>query len=385
MSAHLHAPILVTLAQALARAGAPSGTGAFTGSIVLGRDRGLALGRPEHTPDSERSTRRSDWPTRAPAARGQRGRRFLDRSMPLPDRASSCGRIYYFSRPCTIRPNGTCWNTLTRILVRLRSSTPRSAGCSRRLTDAGGSPARSWSVAGDHGESARRPWRARSHGSFVYRPLFCGCHSSSLARASKRTAGEHGTTGRPIPPTTGTLDLAGRLHMERMDGVSLVGFLHPWQDAQGRGRDVYAGKLFSSPALGWAPSRTSGMSGSKLIDAPRPELYDMTRDPFEERTSWLTSNSRCGAASAAERCRPVGNCPRSTAGIETQVQERLSSLGYAGTSVGDDASSPERLPDPKDCISSLHRALLRRYDEDDRRSPIARCDTSASDARQRRR
>lgn len=112
----------------------------------------------------------------------------------------------------------------------------------------------------------------------------------------------------------------------------------------------------------------------------------MTRDPFEEQN--VVAQHPTVAAALRARLNDVGlsaTAPRSTAGIETQVQERLSSLGYAGTSVGDDASSPERLPDPKDCISSLHRTLLRRYDEDDRRSPIARCDTSASDARQRRR
>jgi arylsulfatase A-like enzyme len=46
--------------------------------------------------------------------------------------------------------------------------------------------------------------------------------------------------------------------------------------------DVYA-ESFYPRRLGWAPLRTLRDARFKLIDAPRPELYDLARDPFEER------------------------------------------------------------------------------------------------------
>ena len=98
-------------------------------------------------------------------------------------------------RPYRIRPNRPGRNTLTRILVRLRSSTPRSAGCSRRSTDAGGSPARSWSVAGDPASALGDHGERELTGVFVYDAILQYWHHRWPAPRTG-TGGEHGTTGR---------------------------------------------------------------------------------------------------------------------------------------------------------------------------------------------
>ena len=210
-------------------------------------------------------------------------------------------------------------------------------------------------VAGDHGESLGDHGE-RDHGIFVYNAVL----RVPLIMAGPRLAPARvASTVQLVDVMPTVLDLAGR-PIPAMDGVSLVDLMHG--RPRGPGRDVYA-ESFYPRRLGLAPLQTLRDERFKLIDAPRPELYDMTRDPFEQQN--VVADYPTVAAALRARLNDVGlspTAPRSTAGIDTQVLERLSSLGYAGTTVGDDGPSPERLPDPKDCISSLHRALVRRHD-----------------------
>ena len=79
-----------------------------------------------------------------------------------------------------------------------------------------------------------------------------------------------------VMPTV--LDLVG-LPDPRADGVSLVGMMKGGRNLD---LDVYADSFYPQ-RLGWAPLRTLRRGRFKLIDAPRPELYDLVRDPFEKR------------------------------------------------------------------------------------------------------
>ena len=46
--------------------------------------------------------------------------------------------------------------------------------------------------------------------------------------------------------------------------------------------EAYSESLYPA-RFGWSPLRALRDGRFKLIDAPRPELYDLERDPFEER------------------------------------------------------------------------------------------------------
>ena len=66
-----------------------------------------------------------------------------------------------------------------------------------------------------------------------------------------------------------------------MDGVSLVDLMNGSRRRSGSG-GVFAESLYPE-RFGWSPLRALRDGRFKLIDAPRPELYDLERDPFEER------------------------------------------------------------------------------------------------------
>jgi choline-sulfatase len=129
-------------------------------------------------------------------------------------------------------------------------------------------------------------------------------------------------------------------------------------------------------SFGWAPLRAVRGDGFKFIEAPRPELYDLLKDPAElknEYEPWnaTVQNLRTELASSAMRP-PRVSSSTGTAGSTTLSE--LRALGYLGP--GDKRTStnvPElsSLPDPKDKIEEqnlLHSAMML---VDEGRSPDA--------------
>jgi hypothetical protein len=96
----------------------------------------------------------------------------------------------------------------------------------------------------------------------------------------------------------------------------------------------------------------------KFIDAPRPELYDLETDPFEEPNLYATRSAtttvlarRLDAFDALERV-PVSG-PRDRVPIE--VREPLKALGYIGADARSAGSKPR---DPKDYIATYNAMRL---------------------------
>ena len=100
----------------------------------------------------------------------------------------------------------------------------------------------------------------------------------------------------------------------------------------------------------------------KLIDAPRPELYDLERDPFEERNIHeerptvadamrrrLTQMSPSEPSDASDGLTPADE-------LSPDARERLHALGYIGSQPLAASGTGEDRPDPKDCIGR-HRKL----------------------------
>src|SRR5208282_3662608 len=99
-----------------------------------------------------------------------------------------------------------------------------------------------------------------------------------------------------------------------------------------------------------------------FIDARRPELYDLTKDPGEVNNLFAEKK----AVAEEMRSKLVGMIRDYSAGkelaektgLDPALMERLKSLGYAGFSGGGDPSSSDpagssrSLPDPKDRIAS---------------------------------
>jgi hypothetical protein len=94
-----------------------------------------------------------------------------------------------------------------------------------------------------------------------------------------------------------------------------------------------------------------------MIDAPRPELYDLDRDPFEQRN--IYDERPTVAAALARR---LGTFVRalvpatlsvSESPASAELRQRLASLGYIAPGPASHSSPDAHLPDAKDCIVVL--------------------------------
>ena len=127
-----------------------------------------------------------------------------------------------------------------------------------------------------------------------------------------------------VAPTV--LDFLG-IAADRSDGHSLLGSLKGGRiDAEAYAESLYPARM------GLPPVHTLRDGRFKLIDGPRPELYDLQTDPFEERNV-IGARGRIAAAMrerlddiagpAAQRRQPDPR-PR----VSPEVRERLTALGY---------------------------------------------------------
>jgi hypothetical protein len=128
-------------------------------------------------------------------------------------------------------------------------------------------------VAGDHGESLGDHGE-EEHGIFLYESTL---HVPLIIRAPQIDPHRVSALISLVDVAPTILDL---MHLEapRLDGRSLLPLL------KNRGalpeRVVYAESMYAR-RFGWSPLRVLRDERFKLIDAPRPELYDLDVDPFE--------------------------------------------------------------------------------------------------------
>jgi arylsulfatase A-like enzyme/Flp pilus assembly protein TadD len=114
------------------------------------------------------------------------------------------------------------------------------------------------------------------------------------------------------------------------------------------GRPLYAETFVPRLHYGWSELRSLTRWPHKLVMAPRPELYDLSKDPQE--TSNLFEEIP-GVARALERELDLSS-PIMPGNVDRETLARLESLGYAGSVV----STTGELPDPKDRLN-VYRIL----------------------------
>jgi arylsulfatase A-like enzyme len=211
-------------------------------------------------------------------------------------------------------------------------------------------------VAGDHGESLNDHGE-NGHGIFIYQSVIRVPLIVRVAGVPPRRVPEV-TRLVDIMPTV--LDLVAAPTVPS-DGVSLVAAM------TGAGRtldlEAYSESLYPEQ-FGWSPLRSLRYGHFKLIEAPRPELYDLQADPAEqhnihdERPAAAAMMSRRLSvmtrqlASPHETRDPVGPPPESV--------ERVAALGYVGAARTSPNRAGQPLPDPKDHIGEYNRLVRRR-------------------------
>lgn len=187
---------------------------------------------------------------------------------------------------------------------------------------------------GDHGEE--------EHGIFVYRealqvPLIVKLPGGKRAGTTVR---------RPVQlidlyPTLAALlglPLPGDLH-----GSSLLA-------EEASGRPIYAESYYPRFHYGWSEltSLVDGTGRHHYIQAPEPELYDLTADPGEKQNRF--AEDRRAAGSLKQALAPLLREPAAPAAVDAETRRSLAALGYVSTAPRAGAGP---LPDPKRQLPTL--------------------------------
>jgi arylsulfatase A-like enzyme len=210
----------------------------------------------------------------------------------------------------------------------------------KRLVDALGSAKATTLIviAGDHGEAFGEHGEI-GHSIFVY---------DTTLRVPLVMSGPGLPRGRMIAEPVSLVDVAPTiLHRTGMtafanDGVDLS---VQWERDTARPGDrvLYAESFAPLVDFGWSALRSIRRGGWKYIAAPRPELYDLTRDQ-EETNDLAAANTARAAELDALVSRISGpELKRMKTAVDPEAASRLRALGYAQR-----GSRTSDRPDPKD-------------------------------------
>ncbi len=206
-------------------------------------------------------------------------------------------------------------------------------------------------VTADHGESLGDHGEA-THSMFVYEaairvPLILW----RPGRLSPRVVGE---PVRLIDVAPTVLALVGAAPLPAPHARSLVP-LALGRDS-GTAPPAYAETLLPKFYMNWAPLRALRDGRFKLIDAPRPELYDLQRDPGETTNLYAAQPATVRALKDALDRLAAGGDAMSLQTLDREAMEKLAALGYIGAGANPDAgSSAAPAGDPKDFIALFNR------------------------------
>jgi len=139
----------------------------------------------------------------------------------------------------------------------------------------------------------------------------------------------------------------------QVQGRSLLPLMTAKKEDQSQG--LYAETFLPRLHFNWSELRGLETKNYHFIDAPKPELYDLAKDPGETQNLYPTKKAVAeemrARLSALIRRYSGGQELAEKTGLDPALMERLQSLGYAGFSGGGSPTVSNRtLPDPKDRI-----------------------------------
>jgi arylsulfatase A-like enzyme/Flp pilus assembly protein TadD len=214
-------------------------------------------------------------------------------------------------------------------------------------------------ILSDHGESLSEHGEY-THGVFLYDSTLRIPFILAGAGVPAGVRVQHQARTVDLLPTL--LELMGGRAPQAIQGNSLTsGFAGKEQPAS----YSYAETLFPKINMGWTELRAIRTNRWKYIRAPRPELYDLTRDPGET-TNLIGSQpavaqeleARLGAAAGTGG--PQGHETVETTAVDERTLHQLKSLGYLGGSSDHQYALTGRGTDPKDraeVLKLLHLAV----------------------------
>jgi arylsulfatase A-like enzyme/Tfp pilus assembly protein PilF len=213
---------------------------------------------------------------------------------------------------------------------------------------------------GDHGEL--------EHGLFLYDstirvPLIVKLPGNAGAGRRVTTPVQH----IDLVPTV--LDWLGISRPKGLRGRSIQPLLDGRPSAGDPG--VYSEAFYGRYHFGWSELYALTDARYRFIKAPKPEVYDLVRDPGETR-NLAADRPQVVAAARGELGRMLAGATIHAPGqVSREDLERLQALGYVGTQASVALDRPgDSLPDPKDkaaVLEAYRRAIelaaQLRYDE----------------------
>ncbi|HXI39526.1 MAG TPA: tetratricopeptide repeat protein, partial [Bryobacteraceae bacterium] len=192
---------------------------------------------------------------------------------------------------------------------------------------------------GQHGES--------THGYFIYQstlhvPLIIHWPAGSRRLSQNRV--DETASLLDVAPTI--LDAIGLTRPSEMRGRSLI--------RAGSGEEVYSESVYARNHFGCAALRSLRVGRYKYIDAPKPELYDLSSDPNELQNLYEQQRSR--ATVLRERIIAVRSSSPAGPSSKPPTPETINALRSLGYLSGPASSSRlEPRVDPKDRIGDFEQ------------------------------
>lgn len=319
-------------------------TAAFVGSIVLARDRGLARGFDVYS-DGTRAG--------APAPRRRSASEVVDEAAAWIGRLDRAPfllwlHLYDAHAPQTLplefrRAYGDRYEGAIAYMDAQIGRLLEALQQKRRLETS------AIVIAADHGESLGEHGE-REHGIFLYEgathvPLIVRWPGASRRRVAAVTSLVD------VLPTI--LDLFSLASPGVLDGRSLAPALRGMPLPE---RPVYAESMYAK-RFGWSPLRMLRDERMKYIDAPRPELYDLQADPYEQRD--LSAQRPALVDAMRRRLAEVGagavTESAAAASVGPDTLRRLAALGYvSGRPASTVTATIDAGLDPKDYIQEFN-------------------------------
>jgi arylsulfatase A-like enzyme/Tfp pilus assembly protein PilF len=206
-------------------------------------------------------------------------------------------------------------------------------------------------LTGDHGESLGEHGE-RTHGFFLYNATL---HVPVIIHVPQAESAV-----KTVPGVVSLVDLMPTVLQAlkvdlpaQVQGRSLLPLMTAKTDE--KSRSIYAETFLPRLHFNWSELRSVETEKYQFIEAPKPELYDLSRDPAETQNVYAETKAVAEELQARVRAMIRQYSPdrelAEKTGLDPTLMERLKSLGYAGFSGGGNlTTAASSLPDPKDRI-----------------------------------
>jgi arylsulfatase A-like enzyme/Flp pilus assembly protein TadD len=209
-------------------------------------------------------------------------------------------------------------------------------------------------LTGDHGEGLGEHGE-KTHGFFIYNSTMHVPLIFKLPGVARPRTIETAASLVDIMPTI--LDALGVSAPAATQGHTLLAELEGKPLPEKDHSDIYGETFLPRIHFNWSELRGIEIGKYHFIDAPKPEMYDLSADPGETKNLYsdkkaVSTEYRSHLDHTITRYSSDEATAQKT-GLDPELAERLKSLGYAAVSGGGDPGvSNSALPDPKDRIQT---------------------------------